>query len=263
MTNLTENSVWESGIYQLEVDDPTLGGQPGFNMGEPVTGHANAQAQQLANRTSYLKNRIDVDLASNSDPMKGSGMVGFLPEGDDVVGLTVQDVLRETVSARMFGAVGDNVSDDTVALNNLFEYCRITGKIAVGVAGDQYKISSTLNINCNADFSGCTVVAPSSLSVPAIKTSSATLGVEMLFGLDIRYPSIAQPTNVWPFGGLFPPASAFVIFRLTALKIDASFEYCANCPPCQTHWLIHPVSTAFKCMLTVAPAKRSLKNNWL
>lgn len=56
MTNLTESSVWESGIYQLEIDDPTLGGPPGFDMGEPVTGHANAQAVQLANRTKYLKN---------------------------------------------------------------------------------------------------------------------------------------------------------------------------------------------------------------
>lgn len=59
MTNLIENSTWESGIYQIETDDPTLGGQPGFNMGEPVTGHANAQAQQLANRTVWLKDAID------------------------------------------------------------------------------------------------------------------------------------------------------------------------------------------------------------
>lgn len=79
MTNLIESSTWESGIYQLETDDPTLGGQPGFNMGEPVTGHANAQAQQLANRTSYLKSRIDDDLASYSDPQRGPAMVGFNP----------------------------------------------------------------------------------------------------------------------------------------------------------------------------------------
>jgi hypothetical protein len=80
VTNLTENSVWESGIYQLETDDPTLGGPPGFNLGEPVTGHANAQAQQLANRTSYLKNTHEVfvsDLANATDPAKGAGLVGW------------------------------------------------------------------------------------------------------------------------------------------------------------------------------------------
>lgn len=76
MTNLIESSTWESGIYQLETDDPTLGGQPGFNMGEPVTGHANAQALQLANRTSYLKQRVDADLPSTFDVSKGAAMVG-------------------------------------------------------------------------------------------------------------------------------------------------------------------------------------------
>lgn len=54
MTNLTESPVYETGIYQLETVSPVLGGPPGFNLGEPVTGHANVQAQQLANRTAYL-----------------------------------------------------------------------------------------------------------------------------------------------------------------------------------------------------------------
>lgn len=54
MTNLTESSVWESGVFQLETDTPTLGGVPAFDEGVPILGHANAQAQQLANRTKWL-----------------------------------------------------------------------------------------------------------------------------------------------------------------------------------------------------------------
>jgi hypothetical protein len=54
MTNLTEQSLWEAGVFQLETDTPVLGGPPGFDAGVPVTGHSNAQAQQLANRTTYL-----------------------------------------------------------------------------------------------------------------------------------------------------------------------------------------------------------------
>lgn len=62
MANLTESSVFESGVYQLETDDPVLGGAPAFDAGSPITGHANAQAQQLANRTKWLKERtIDVN----------------------------------------------------------------------------------------------------------------------------------------------------------------------------------------------------------
>lgn len=76
MTNLTDNPVYEAGIYQLETTDPVLGGPPGFNLGNPVTGHANAQAQQLANRTAYLKQFKD-DIENGTDPTKGAGMVGW------------------------------------------------------------------------------------------------------------------------------------------------------------------------------------------
>lgn len=55
MTNLIENGVWVDGVFQLETNTPPLGGPPGFDAGVPVTGHANAQAAQLANRTKYLK----------------------------------------------------------------------------------------------------------------------------------------------------------------------------------------------------------------
>ena len=50
MTDLTENPIYEPGIYQLELLDPVVGG-PG--------GTSNAQAQQLANRTAYLKAHVD------------------------------------------------------------------------------------------------------------------------------------------------------------------------------------------------------------
>ena len=62
MTNITEQSVWEPNVYQLAESDPVLGGQPGFDAGVPVAGHANAAIQQLANRTKWLKdNTLNTD----------------------------------------------------------------------------------------------------------------------------------------------------------------------------------------------------------
>lgn len=55
MANLPENAVYEPGIFQLEKTTPPLGGVPVYNGNTPSDGHANIQAQQLANRTSYLK----------------------------------------------------------------------------------------------------------------------------------------------------------------------------------------------------------------
>ncbi|EML4505441.1 SGNH/GDSL hydrolase family protein, partial [Klebsiella pneumoniae] len=51
MSNLQETPVWVSGIYQLTEETPVLGKQEDI----PGDGPANLQAQQLANRTQYLK----------------------------------------------------------------------------------------------------------------------------------------------------------------------------------------------------------------
>lgn len=50
MSNLTEKDQWEDGVYQLEKTDPVVGGPDGLS---------NRQAQQLGNRTRYLKGLVD------------------------------------------------------------------------------------------------------------------------------------------------------------------------------------------------------------
>lgn len=94
MTNITEFSIWENGIYQLETEDPALGGAPAIVDGKPVAGHANAQAKQLANRTTYLKTTHETfvsDLADNTDLAKGAELIGYQ-------GGTVADKLGEIVA---------------------------------------------------------------------------------------------------------------------------------------------------------------------
>lgn len=100
MANLTETPIYEAGIFQLEKTTPPLGGAPAFNGSNPSAGHANVQALQLANRTSWLKQQLEsggsaatlaADLANNSDPLKGASLLGWDYQ-------SVADVLKDAKS---------------------------------------------------------------------------------------------------------------------------------------------------------------------
>ena len=61
MTNLSETPEWAAGIYQIEQTDPVLGGPPNLASG---AGIANVQAEQLAKRTTWLKQELATLLAT-------------------------------------------------------------------------------------------------------------------------------------------------------------------------------------------------------
>jgi len=76
MANLTEQATFEPGIYQIERTDPIQGGEDGIS---------NLQAKQLANRTKYLKENIEVahnaDGSHKVDALK-STLVGALTDAE-------------------------------------------------------------------------------------------------------------------------------------------------------------------------------------
>ncbi|TRD18397.1 hypothetical protein [Palleronia caenipelagi] len=57
MTNLTEDATWIDGIYQIETTDPVIGGPPNI---ATKSGVPNIAAQQLANRTAWLKEQLNL-----------------------------------------------------------------------------------------------------------------------------------------------------------------------------------------------------------
>jgi hypothetical protein len=70
--------------------------------------------------------------------------VGYLPAGTGAVATTVQTKLRETVSVKDFGAVGDGVTDDTAEIQAAIDYLKPIGGTLLFPAGT-YKVTSSLN----------------------------------------------------------------------------------------------------------------------
>ena len=68
--------------------------------------------------------------------------VTYDPSGTGAVSRSVESVLRDTVSVKDFGAVGDGVTDDTAAIQAAIN----TGEAIVSLAGGTYRVDSTITI---------------------------------------------------------------------------------------------------------------------
>ena len=70
---------------------------------------------------------------SNTKP--DSSQVKFIPAGTSAVVTTVQDKLRESVSVKDFGAIGDGVTDDTAGIQAAVDYAASIGALAFAPSG--------------------------------------------------------------------------------------------------------------------------------
>lgn len=139
MANLTETPVYESGVFRLETTTPVKGGAPVVSGGVPTDGFSNVQAQQLANRTAYLKEAVD-DLVLEKEQVLTAG-----------TGVTIDrtDPLNPIINASISGGGGGDVVGPASAVNNgvaLFD--GITGKLIKngGVLGT----ASTANVTTSS-----------------------------------------------------------------------------------------------------------------
>ena len=91
------------------------------------------------------------EIASDVAASSGSSLVGFLQAGTNAVPTTVQAKLRETVSVKDFGAVGDGVADDTAAFTSAVAALPSSGGIVIVPDAVGYKITSgSCQANCSA-----------------------------------------------------------------------------------------------------------------
>jgi hypothetical protein len=91
-----------------------------------------ATYDNVTGNSSGISSGIYATFAASS----GSSLIGYLSSGAGAIATTVQAKLRQYVSVKDFGAVGDGIVDDTTAMQNAHN----TGKLVLYPAGT-YKFS--------------------------------------------------------------------------------------------------------------------------
>jgi hypothetical protein len=131
--------------------------------GETVTALA-AAATRAGKMPVFNASTGDVELSTFTSTQVASAIaaayaagstadaVTFLPKGTGAVATTVQAKLRESVSVKDFGAVGDGVTDDTAAIQ-----LAITNAVNVFIPKGTYVLSSALNLG-SCEITGAGIV---------------------------------------------------------------------------------------------------------
>jgi hypothetical protein len=135
-----EASVWlSSSYYKLKLTDSndveiwTVDNVGGFATMDDLTTAINALTASFA--TSG-----------------GSNLVGFVQAGANAVPTTVQTKLREVISVKDFGAVGNDLHDDTINIQAAIDYANTIGAAVYFPAGT-YRITNGLTIDNSGDTS--------------------------------------------------------------------------------------------------------------
>jgi hypothetical protein len=113
----------------------------------------------------------------------GSSLVGFIQSGTGATYRTVQSKLRDTVSVKDFGAVGDGVADDATAVQAAIDTVETLGGTLLFPPG-KYLFTSQVTINRTYAASGGNFVGERNLIISGYGAEIRTTGAITAF--DVR-----------------------------------------------------------------------------
>lgn len=91
------NPTWREDVYQVEVDDPVVGGDVQWRGEEATSGYSNAASQQLADRTTYLKEGLETLERSIRNEVETQESASIKFEGSGIIGDPLRANLKESL----------------------------------------------------------------------------------------------------------------------------------------------------------------------
>lgn len=196
MADLAETETYEAGIYQLEITDPVIGGPDGID---------NLQAKQLANRTNWLKAKIDsllglsvIHTATLKASPSDADEFGFLSSSAawslvKMTGTNLKAWLKthfDTIYASLNSPsfTGKVTSTDTVVSVTSGVYSAVANVITVvlTVASHTVAVGNTIKVsgitNAQASMGGSNVVFNGYMIVTAQTSTTITYQIDTLIG---------------------------------------------------------------------------------
>ncbi len=182
-----QTAYWDAALTQVVTQPVRTRG------GYPLNAGAIGRLYVAGDYSILVRNRNGYDLysAPNATERIGSELVTFLQAGTGAVTRTAQAKMRDVVSVKDFGAVGDGVTDDTAAIQAALDSLPSAGG-EVYVPTGQYRVTAGLVASKRvrlvgagysfllASASPCVIVKASTVSGPVLTLSASASTVENL-----------------------------------------------------------------------------------
>lgn len=146
---------WDSAL-SIPAAQPlrTIGGYVSRN-GSPSKVYVNAENFSITVKTSVGQLVWSSIVQNSLAASTGSSLIGFIAAGTGAVARTAQDKMREFVSVKDFGAVGDGVTDDGPAVQLAINEMASRGRgTIVFPAGYSYFMNTQVNVCDNLTVVG-------------------------------------------------------------------------------------------------------------
>jgi hypothetical protein len=159
-------SVFVDGVNQygpgaqyayLETDSDTVTFINGLHVGALVkftTSQLNSSGATTASQVSFTGFKGQTGSVQDLADDDGSDWVGFVADSVNAVAISAQDKMRQTVSVKDFGAVGDGVTNDTAEIQAALNFAFTNGGGRVYAPAGTYIINSPLIVRSNVIFEG-------------------------------------------------------------------------------------------------------------